>query len=69
MDELTRKLFLGELKEHISRIGSLAFNVNDRTRLVADASPIALGAVLIQYKKWNSPTDCLLSLAERLEKS
>lgn len=44
------------LKDSISNIKDLGyFKVSDRTRVVADASPWALGSVLIQFDKENVP--------------
>lgn len=41
-----------KLKEHMTRPTTLGyFDVSDRTQLVADASPVGLGAVLIQINK------------------
>ena len=41
-----------ELKELITSTSALAnFNVNSKTRLVADASPVGLGVVLIQLQE------------------
>lgn len=39
------------LKEQMTKETSLGYyNVNDRTQIVADASPVGLGAVLLQFK-------------------
>lgn len=39
------------LKAHMSKENTLGYyNVRDRTQIVADASPVGLGAVLIQFK-------------------
>ena len=47
-----------KLKELITHADALAyFNVNNRTRIVADASPVGLGAVLISYMEVNSQTE------------
>lgn len=44
-----------KLKEHMICLATLGyFDVGDRTQLVADASPVGLGAVLIQVNKQGS---------------
>lgn len=44
------------LKTQLSRVPNLAyFDPNRRTRVVADASPVALGAVLIQFESNGEP--------------
>jgi hypothetical protein len=41
-----------QLKKHLAQLPMLAyFDPKKRTRLIADASPVALGAVLIQFSK------------------
>lgn len=45
-----RKAF-EKLKEHLTNHSTLGYyNVNDRTQVIADASPVGLGGVLIQFK-------------------
>jgi len=45
-----------KLKIGVSRVSELAyFNVKFKTRVIADASPVALGAVLIQFDVENNP--------------
>ncbi|XP_036340795.1 uncharacterized protein K02A2.6-like [Rhagoletis pomonella] len=45
-----------KLKEGLSNVPNLAyFNAKKRTRLIADASPVALGAVLVQFDDQNEP--------------
>lgn len=44
------EIAFNKLKEHLSSNLVLGYyNVNDRTQLYADASPVGLGAVLVQY--------------------
>ena len=45
-----------KLKEELARLPTLAyFDSQRRTRLVADASPVALGAVLVQFDEQQCP--------------
>jgi len=45
-----------ELKNHLQKLPTLAFfDINRRTRLIADASPVALGAVLLQFNELDQP--------------
>lgn len=45
-----------EIKQQMSKPNVLGYyDVNDRTRVIADASPVGLGAVLIQYNDQNEP--------------
>lgn len=51
------------LKSHMSKENTLGYyNVKDRTQIIADASPVGLGAVLIQFKN-NEPR--IISYASR----
>jgi len=44
------------LKNLLSKVPKLSyFNPKHRTRVIADASPVALGAVLLQFKVDNEP--------------
>lgn len=46
----THQEAFNQLKHHLTQESKLGYyNVNDRTQIVADASPIGLGAVLIQF--------------------
>lgn len=52
-----------QLKEHLTNHSTLGYyNVNDQTQLIADASPVGLGCVLIQFKN-NDPR--IISYANR----
>lgn len=52
-----------KLKQGLMNHSTLGYyNVNDRTQVIADASPVGLGAVLIQFKD-NDPR--IISFANR----
>lgn len=49
--EIQQKAF-DQLKNHLSCESTLGYyDVNDRTQIIADASPVGLGAILIQFKE------------------
>jgi len=51
-----QKLAFKQLKEKVSVVPMLSyFTLTDRTKLIADASPVALGAVLVQLDKDKIP--------------
>lgn len=52
----TEKIAFQNLKNRLAKVPNLAyFNPKNRTRLIADASPVALGAVLLQFSANNDP--------------
>lgn len=61
-----------QLKMELGKLPKLAyFDLKRRTQLIADASPIALGAVLLQYDETNTPrvisfaSKCLTTVEQR----
>lgn len=53
LDKRQKEAF-NQLKEIVSMLRYCVFDNSLRTRVIADASPVALGAVLVQF---NGPTD------------
>lgn len=61
--ELETKAF-EDLKQQLAKIPNLSyFDPNNKTRLIADASPVALGAVLLQFDTAGEPK--IISFASR----
>lgn len=55
-----------ELKEMIANVNTLSYFDNKlRTRVIADASPVALGAVLVQFKNESDDEPRIISYASK----